>query len=981
MRTVAALVLLGLLAPPLVLAGTTGKVAGVVKDRKTGEAIPGANVALMGSGGGIVTGSVTDLKGNFVILNVLPGVYSVKCSFVGYRETTVRDLGVRADFTTTVDFAVETEAIQLGQALEVVATRPLVQRDQTGSVRFAAIEDIKNMPLRGYEAVTALQPGVVDFGGAGLYVRGGRQEEVAYFVDGFSQQDLLTGVSRTSINNNAIDQVNVFVGGFNAEYGRAMSGVVNVVTKEGGKKYSGTFEGITDEATSRGWLKTPSYGYQNFDGALSGPLFPNNDRVTFYLSAERRDREDRSPRGNVNVYSLDSTFTYGREKLMTVGDYNKLKKGVLPRNGLEGWTWQGKLNFKLSNNVNLKVGVLGSKNIWSIYSHHYRYDLSHTPRSRDYSNSAFARLTYTVNPKTFLVLAGNYFMTRRETGDGRYFNNLKAYARPKGVARLDAEALYYPGDNFATADSLAFDVGSRTEWNAGDEGRPYLRYIKSRSSYITPIKFDITSQVTPHHEMQAGFDFQRHTLRFFDHLRPDLIYRGAFADASNRGGFADLNAYGYKFDWAANKVVEVDDGSDRAKHPILASFYIQDKVEYQGLVVNAGVRYDYLGAKTETFKNQKLPLGGDAKLDAGDLSGSKAYQKVSPRLGVGFPITDRTLFHANYGKFYQQPNLENLYVGNAYLEYKVPLAGYYYPFGNPNLKPEETTAYEVGFTRQVGSSASLDITAYYKDTKNIVQVEAIPSTPAQFATFVNKDFGTVKGFDATLVVRRTRRTQANVGYSLMYATGTGSNPESQRNIAWQFQPGATEPPRQLAPLNFDQRHKVTVNVDYRFGDKDGPALGGMRPLSNAGINVLFKAGSGFPYTPTYVYNEVTLASTSARPSGPINSSYSPWTYQVDLKTNKDFTAGSNRVSLYVWVINLLNRKNVAARDINLRGFETSVYSGTGLPDETRWLSTEDGRKFVEQFGQTGQQKYIVKQNDPRNFGPPRMVRFGMAYSF
>ena len=981
MRFVAVLLVVGLLVPGLALAGTTGKVAGVVKDKKTGEPVPGANVALVGAGGGVVTGAVTDLKGNYAILNVLPGTYSVKCTFIGYRETVIRNITALADFTTTVDFGIESEAIQLGQALEVVATRPLVQRDQTGSVRFASIEDIKNMPLRGYEAVTALQAGVTDFGGAGLYVRGGRQEEVAYFVDGFSQQDLLTGVSRTSINNNAIDQVNVFVGGFNAEYGRAMSGVVNVVTKEGGKKYSGTFEAITDEATSRGWLKTPSYGYNNFDGALSGPLIPNNDRITFYLSAERRDREDRSPRGGVSAYGLDSTFTYGKEKLMTEGDYNQLKKGVLPRNDAEGWTWQGKLSFKLSNNVNLKVGVLGSRNIWSVYSHHYRYDLSHTPRSRDYSNSGFARLTYTVNSKTFLVLAGNYFMTRRESGDGRYFNNLKAYGRPRGVARLDAEALYYPGDNFATADSLAFDVGSRSEWNAGDEGRPYLRYIKSRSSYITPIKFDITSQVTPHHEMQAGFDVQRHTLRFFDHLRPDLIYRGAYVDASNRGGFADLNAYGYKFDWNANQVVEVNDGADKAKRPILAAFYVQDKIEYQGLVVNAGLRYDYLGAKTETLKNQKLPLGQDAKLDAGDLAGSKAYQKVSPRLGIGFPITDRTLFHANYGKFYQQPNLENLYVGNSYLEYKVPLAGYYYPFGNPNLKPEETTAYEVGFTRQVGSSASLDITVYYKDTKDIVQVEAIPSTPAQFATFVNKDFGTVKGIDVSMVVRRTRRTQANVGYSLMYATGTGSNPESQRNIAWQFQPGATEPPRMLAPLNFDQRHKVTVNVDYRFGDKDGPALGGAHPLANAGINLLFKAGSGFPYTPTYVYNEVTLAATSSRPSGPINSSYSPWTYQLDLKANKDVVAGQNRVSLYVWVINLLDRKNVAARDINARGFETSVYSGTGLPDETRWLSTEDGRKFVEQFGQTGQQKYVVKQNDPRNFGPPRQVRFGMAYSF
>ncbi|MBI2952597.1 carboxypeptidase regulatory-like domain-containing protein [bacterium] len=315
MRFVTALLVVGLLVPGLTLAGTTGKVAGVVKDKKTGEPVPGANVALVGAGGSVVTGAVTDLKGNYAILNVLPGTYSVKCTFIGYREIVIRNITALVDFTTTADFAIESEAIQLGQALEVVATRPLVQRDQTGSVRFAGIEDIKNMPLRGYEAVTALQAGVTDFGGAGLYVRGGRQEEVAYFVDGFSQQDPLTGVSRTSINNNAIDQVNAFVGGFNAEYGRAMSGVVNVVTKEGGKKYSGTFEAITDEATSRGWLKTPSYGYKNFDGALSGPLVPNNDRVTFYLSAERRDQEDRSPRGGVKAYGLDSTFTYGKEKL------------------------------------------------------------------------------------------------------------------------------------------------------------------------------------------------------------------------------------------------------------------------------------------------------------------------------------------------------------------------------------------------------------------------------------------------------------------------------------------------------------------------------------------------------------------------------------------------------------------------------------------------------------------------------------------
>ncbi|MSS72037.1 MAG: TonB-dependent receptor [Candidatus Latescibacteria bacterium] len=775
-------------------------------------------------------------------------------------------------------------------------------------------------------------------------------------MDGFSQQDPLTGVSRTAINNNAIDQVNIFVGGGSAEYGRSMSGVVNVVTKEGGAKYSGTFEAITDRPTSQGWLKTPSFGYNNYDGALSGPLIPNNDRITFYLSGERREREDRSPKGNVTASSIDSLMAYGTEKYLRAEDYNQLKKGILPQNDLEGWTWQGKLNIKVSNNVNLKVGVLGSKNIWNTYSHHYRYGLDHTAHNRDYNQSAFARLTYSVNSKTFLTLAGNYFLTRRESGDGRYFNNLKGYGRPKGNPNFDREALYYLGDNLATQDSLALDVGNNFTWNAGDEGHVLREYLKTQSSYITPIKFDITSQVTPHHEMQAGFDVQRHTLRSFDHLFAYLDYRGPYVDANNRGGGADLDAYGYKFDWNNNRLEEVNSGADGAKHPSVAAFYVQDKIEYQGLVVNAGLRYDYLSAKTRTLKDTKAPLGGDSKLDDADLAGTKAYQKVSPRLGLGFPITDRTLFHANYGKFYQQPNLENLYVGDAYLEYKAPLGGYYQPFGNPNLKPEETTAYEVGFTRQFGQVASLDLTVYHKDTRNLVQVEAVPSNPAQFATFVNKDFGTVKGMDLTLIVRRTHRAQANLGYSLMFANGTGSNPESQRNIAWQFEPGLTEPPTVTAPLNFDQRHKVTINVDYRLGQKDGPALWGTHPLSNAGINVLFKAGSGFPYTPTFVYNEVTLASVSSRPSGPINSSYGPWTHQIDLKANKDVIAGQNRVSFYVTAINLLDRKNVAARDINSRGFESSVYSSTGQADETRWLTTEDGQKFLEQYGDTGRQK-------------------------
>jgi hypothetical protein len=220
-----------------------------------------------------------------------------------------------------------------------------------------------------------------------------------------------------------------------------------------------------------------------------------------------------------------------------------------------------------------------------------------------------------------------------------------------------------------------------------------------------------------------------------------------------------------------------------------------------------------------------------------------------------------------------------------------------------------------------------------------------------------------------------------VSYSLSYATGTGSSAETQRNIAWTFQPGVTEPPKATASLDFDQRHKVSASVDYRFVDKDGPVLMGGYPLANAGINFLVTAGSGFPYTPTYTFNEVTALSVSSRPSGPVNSSYGPWSFQVDAKANKRFRVGGIEGDVYVWGLNLFNRANVTGRDTDLRGLESAVYSSTGSALTTGWLNTAEGRDFVKRFGVLGEEKFKLAEKDPRNFDTPRQIRFGLALSF
>lgn len=175
-----------------------------------------------------------------------------------------------ADFTREQGFSLTETAIS-GEEIRIVAEAPVLQKDQTAPVEVITDDEIKTLPIRGYGQALGLQAGVVEYGGGLVSIRGGRTSETAYYVDGFSQQDLLTGVSTTAINNNAIDQVTVMTGGFSAEYGRVMSGIVNVITKSGTRDYQGSIE-VVNDGISGGWTNTPAYGYRIYDFNLSGPL-------------------------------------------------------------------------------------------------------------------------------------------------------------------------------------------------------------------------------------------------------------------------------------------------------------------------------------------------------------------------------------------------------------------------------------------------------------------------------------------------------------------------------------------------------------------------------------------------------------------------------------------------------------------------------------------------------------------------------------
>jgi outer membrane receptor protein involved in Fe transport len=952
-------------------AGTTGGVTGTVRDATTGEPIGLATVTIPE----LKRGATTDAQGNYFILNLPAGKYTVRVALLGYVPQAREAVEIFPDFNARVEFSLQPTVLKDISEVEVKGERPLIQKDVTTTTKFLAGEEIRNQPLRGYQEAVAQQSGVVSFNlnnlnqvntqteiqnSNTLVIRGGRPNEVAYYVDGFSQQDPLTGFSTTSIASEAIDEVVVQAGGYNAEYGRVNSGIVNVVTREGGERYAGSLEGVLGDYLSH------SRGHKIFSGAVGGPIAPSLRKLTFYASGERREAEDRK-------------ISFITDQLGDPTQPGLFTNGILPVNDDKAWATAGKIAFRPSPLQTFRIGGTFNQDKWRQYLNTYRFNQPHAPRYEDTNWSASASWNHSLSDRTFYEVRANIFSTERIRGDGLYFDDLKRYSRPEGNPAFGSEALFWFGDNPDTPE---------------DDAHVFADLLHRKSSYYG-FGANYTNQLSRALQVKFGGDFQRHTLRYFDHYAPTQAY-----DASgNPDNVKDVDHYG--FDALGNEIDEGDtftdvngNGSrdsgepfqdvngngiydnplDVPKHPKVASLYLQGKYEQLGLVMNAGLRWDYLTPSTEALLSETLPLGGEfgdslndpGALGPNDLQDSKVYQRLSPRLGVGFPVSDRTLLHINYGKFFQQPNLQDLYVSYAFIEHKINIGGYFVGFGNPNLKPEETTAYELGIQHTPTDRSRIEASVYYKDVKDLVEITTIRSRPNAFSSYQNRDFATIKGLDLAYTLRRTNHLAMNAAYSLSWARGTGSVSQSQRTIAWTAQ----ETPKLATPLAFDQRHRITLNFDYRLGSAEGPLLGGKHWFSNAGINVLMNAASGTPYTPTKIYNAVTLGATFPTPTGEINSQYGPWTFTVDAKAGKTIGLGPQNLELYVWVLNLFDRKNVY-----------SVYTATGSAESTNYLDTDAGQKFLADNGPDAARRYHLAELNPDFFGNPRLVRFGAKLSF
>lgn len=988
------------LCPLLINAGTKGRIKGKVVDLQTGEALIGANVVIVGSS----AGSNTDANGEFLIQNLDPNVYTLRASYIGYQTITISNVRVNADITTFQNFELPSQDIQVG-TVTITAVKPIIQKDNTNAVRITTNEDISALPVRGFTSFLLLTPGLSTNNNE-IHLRGGRADEVGYYVEGVSVRNPRGGGRAVTISQDAIEEIQVQSGGYTAEFGGANSGIVRSTFRSGGSQLKASVEYITDNVgfqsakNAYDGKKNPfgTYwlGYDETSASLSGPIF--DQRVKFFMNLNyqfsRNGLTNGQPNGVIDQPSINLGNIWDQNVPAASRDTVNFvfNNGVQPKSARKYYTLTGTMNFdfkplmfRLSGSYFIDENNFNATGPYSIYNDRPGQYQSH-------NGTANIKLTHVLSPSLFYELNAGIVRSDYSEQDPYLLDNMWGYGDSVANAAVGYVWTRTPQDiarrvtgRFATP--RAYQVYS---WNFARTGAVNATYQKNETNSLS-FAGALNWLPNKYNSIKLGGEYQNWTYRNY---QPAYNAQKLFNNTNNnpknltdeqikidilRNGGSQI--YGY--DYFGNKYDGTDDIFHAAHKPVFASAYLQDKIEYEDIILNVGLRYDYIDIDNLQMVNPSRPDYSiniaDNILIASGWEKVPTFSAVSPRIGLSFPVTDRTVFHAQYGKFVQQPDLNESYVGYDYYAYQLTTGYFFQNMRGPGLRPTRTTQYELGFQQQFADFMSFDITAYYKDIKDLVQmvpqVVDLASGYTNYYLRSNVDFATTKGIEIAINMRRFERIAINGSMSFQDAKGTGSYPNSNRGIVGApVIAGQPYTAKNISPLEFDRPFMSNLNLDYRFGDNDGPSV-----LHNFGVNLLLTFQSGRPFTRA-IGNPAQVGisqqgSGDARfrtPVEPLGSSQMPDYFNIDLKVDKSFSLFDKlRATVYVTVLNLLNTKNA-----------TEVYLLTGTNTDDGYLSNPttlqqrlatDGQTFVD----------IYNLNIARNglWNAMRQVRLGIRLDY
>ena len=870
-----------LLVSGLLWGGETGKITGVVKDKETGEPLPSASVMIQGTH----LGAAADLDGFYVILNVPPGTYTLEARMIGYKPMVVQGVKVRADQTTEVNFFLEPAVLEVEEPVVVVAKEPLVKKDVTSSVITVDREELQNLPVETFIGAVSLKAGVTQDPFGGIHIRGGRSGEVLYLVDGVPILDPFANVLTINVPNNVIKQLDLVAGTFNAEYGNAMSGVVNIVTDEGSNKLEGTFSAYTGDRVSKHTdifplidrIDPTSTNEVLFN--LTGPILP---KLAKFFIGTRWFREKGWLYG-FNVYT--PTDQFGSQS----GDGRPV-----PMNPYREFSGNAKLTFLPTGGTKLILSGFWSDRKWKSYSHLYKYNPLSIPTRHRTSWQGVVSFNHILSPKTFYTIRASY--------------NRMDYL---SAVYEDPFDTLYKYQTWFYGSSIRFDRGGVN---------PYWYKRWTKTAYF---RADLQSQITHNHLVKLGVEGSWHELYFFEMSITNPA--DSVTNITLTFPVSDLSILPVRD--------TINHVNQYVRHPVEFAAYIQDKIELKDLVVNAGVRFDYFDPRAKVWVDPRAPSPMIWDTLRGPYPGFrdvKPSYKVSPRLGIAFPVSATGVFHFSYGHFFQIPAYTYLYRNGEYEWYMYKANRTW--FGNPELKPQKTVAYEVGFKQAIGEHYGLEVIAYYKDIRDLVSSKLMPSYVQgdNYSIYVNQDYANVRGVSVFFKLRNIGMFSGEIDYTFQIAEGLNSSP---RDPFYDLRHGV-EQPKKMTPLDWDERHRINATLTLsRPGEFALTAVGSF--------------GSGLPYTPT---------DERGNRIGDENSARKPPTFNLDLYGEKYFNIGRYGVTFFVKVYNVFDVMN-----------ERIVYSSTGRATYSR--------SILAPFADPG---WYVR---PHYFSPPRSVRIGFQVHF
>jgi hypothetical protein len=758
------------------IAGQTGKIAGKVTDRSTGEPLPSASVyvdAVWVDGKEvklpIPQGASTDLDGAFFILALRPGEYTVNCRLLGYGKKAITGVKVFIDRTTEVNIELDAEAIQ-HEGMVVTAYKPgSVEKDLTATKRTYDISDVESMAgINTISDILTLQADVID-----NHFRGGREGEAQYYVSGGSINNPLDMSKSFEPMTSALQTVDVLTSGFSAEFGNAQSGVINMVPKEGGDKWTSRIDLSMDLPHYQTWGGNP-YSKENYplydiltnpeqwlvkfyDIGILRPYFDKDSKYGSYISRKyptgmpdsirflvsRSDslraarfgianwkqatREIGTDDKSIPEHKLNITF--GGPLSDDVRLFVALQQEKGSSRNVVVLTAQDNLHRQLLSNLTYQIGRQDKLSLLYVYG--YSFDNSslqpndyferilQNPKTIKTSQQLGIKLMHQLNQASFVEINLQMLQLKKEVNP--------EFLEPGKYSNIDAY-LGGSGSTYAYAGS----------WSVQPLAMNNLTTSRSDEK-TTTYSFDgsYSAQLNSNNLLKSGIQYVSYVL-----------------DVNDLYSMSDLSSWKYK---------------SYKTYPFEGALYVQDKMEFQGLIANIGLRFDFYDFNYDYFSSVFSPLtnadGLSVSPNEAAKTRTKPFARLQPRFGMSFPVSEHTVFHFNYGTFVQRPPFNYIVSG------RFGKTGTIYTFsdlGNGMLKPERTSAWDVGIVHALPSGLRVDLSAYYKDVNDLIEqatYQDLQYNTPPFTNFTNIDFATIKGFVVS-VDHKTGPFTFRVNYNL-----------------------------------------------------------------------------------------------------------------------------------------------------------------------------------------------------------------------